>query len=135
MQDFISKLLANKLAEARDLLEDRLDDLIDEKLTEVKALIASDMFDYDLNEGNIQKMGRLKLVRVRIRKGKVQRRKKLSNVKGFTTRGGVLTRMPPMERRHRKLAARMSRFKRRAKMGQALRKRKMSLRRRSSMGL
>jgi hypothetical protein len=43
--------------------------------------------------------------------------------------------MSPMERRHRKMAARKSKFKRRAKLGQALRKRKMSLRRRNSMGL
>jgi hypothetical protein len=80
-------------------------------------------------------MGRMKLVRVRIRKGKVQRRRKVSGVKGFTYRGGKMIRMSPMERRNRRMAARKSKFKRRAKLGQALRKRKMSLRRRSSMGL
>ena len=133
MKDFVSKLLAGSLVEARELLEDRLDQLIEERLTEEKAKIALEMFD--LEEGNIQRMGRMKLVRVRIRKGKVQRRKKVSAVKGFTMRGGRMIRMSPMERRHRKMAARKSKFKRRAKLGQALRKRKMSLRRRSSMGL
>jgi hypothetical protein len=133
MKDFVSKLLAGSLVEARELLEDRLDQLIEERLTEEKAKIALEMFD--LEEGNIQRMGRMKLVRVRIRKGKVQRRKKVSAVKGFTMRGGRMIRMSPMERRHRKMAARRSKFKRRAKLGQALRKRKMSLRRRSSMGL
>ena len=133
MKDFVSKLLAGNLVEARELLEDRLDQLIEERLTEEKAKLALEMFD--LEEGNIQRMGRMKLVRVRIRKGKVQRRKRVSAIKGFTLRHGQLTRMTPMERRHRKMAARRSKFKRRAKLGQALRKRKMSLRRRNSMGL
>jgi len=133
MKDFVSKLLAGSLVEARELLEDKLDELIEERLTEEKAKMALEMFDLD--EGNVQRMGRMKLVRVRIRKGKVQRRKKVSGVKGFTLRGGKMIRMSPMERRNRKMAARRSKFKRRAKLGQALRKRKMSLRRRSSMGL
>jgi hypothetical protein len=133
MKDFVSKLLAGSLVEARELLEDKLDKLIEERLTEEKAKMALEMFDLD--EGNVQKMGRMKLVRVRIRKGKVQRRRKVSGVKGFTLRGGKMIRMSPMERRNRKMAARRSKFKRRAKLGQALRKRKMSLRRRSSMGL
>jgi hypothetical protein len=133
MNDFVSKLLAGSLVEARELLEDKLDELIEERLTEEKAKMALEMFD--LEEGNIQKMGRMKLVRVRIRKGKIQRRRKVSGVKGFTYRGGKMIRMSPMERRNRKMAARKSKFKRRAKLGQALRKRKMSLRRRSSMGL
>jgi hypothetical protein len=133
MKDFVSKLLAGNLVEASELLEDKLDELIEERLTEEKAKMALEMFDLD--EANVQKMGRMKLVRVRIRKGKVQRRKKLSAIPGYTMRGGKLTRMLPAERRHRKMAARRSKFKRRAKLGQALRKRKMSLRRRSSMGL
>jgi len=81
MKDFVSKLLAGSLVEAREMLEDRLDQLIEERLTEEKAKIALEMFD--LEEGNIQRMGRMKLVRVRIRKGKVQRRRKVSAVKGF----------------------------------------------------
>jgi len=133
MKDFVSKLLANKLVEAREILEEKLDELIEERLTEEKAKIALEMFD--LEEGNIQKMGRTKLVRVRIRKGKVQRRSKVSAVPGYTMRGGKMIRMSSAERRNRKMAARKSKFKRRAKLGQALRKRKMSLRRRSSMGL
>jgi hypothetical protein len=133
MKDFVSKLLANKLVEAREMLEEKLDELIEERLTEEKAKIALEMFDLD--EGNIQRMGRTKLVRVRIRKGKVQRRKKVSAVPGYTMRGGKMIRMSPAERRHRKMAVRKSKFKRRAKLGQALRKRKQSLRRRYSMGL
>ena len=133
MKDFISNLLSNRLVEAREMLEEKMDELIEERLTEEKARIALEMFD--LEEGNIQKMGRTKLVRVRIRKGKVQRRRKMSAVPGYTMRGGKMIRMSATERRNRKMAVRKSKFKRRAKLGQALRKRKQSLRRRSSMGL
>ena len=60
----------------------------------------------NLEEGNVMKQGRVKIIRVRIRNGKVQRRKKLSAVKGYTIRKGKLTRMNATERRHRKLGAR-----------------------------
>lgn len=138
MKSFIDALLSNNLIEAKKLLDERLDELADDALTYVKEDMASDIFDIDLDEleeGNILKTGRTKIIRVRIRGGKVQRRKKLSAVKGYTTRGGKIVRMSPIERRNRKMAARRSKFKRRAKLRQALRKRKMSLRRRSAMGL
>jgi hypothetical protein len=133
MKDIVEKILSNKLIDAQSLLEDKIYEILEDKLTEIKARMALEMFD--LNEGNIQKMGRTKLVKVRIRGGKVQRRKKVSGVKGYTMRGGRMIRMSPQERRNRKMAARRSKFKRRAKLGQALRKRKMSLRRRGSLGL
>jgi len=138
MRALIDALLSNNLIEAKRILDERLDELADDALTDVKDDMALEMFDVDLNEleeGNIMKMGRTKMIRVRIRGGKIQRRKKLSAVKGYTTRGGKLVRMSPVERRNRKMASRRSKFKRRAKLRQALRKRKMSLRRRSAMGL
>jgi hypothetical protein len=138
MRSLIDALLSNNLIEAKRILDERLDELADDALTDVKDDMALEMFDVDLDEleeGNIMKMGRTKMIRVRIRGGKIQRRKKLSAVKGYTTRGGKLVRMSPVERRNRKVASRRSKFKRRAKLRQALRKRKMSLRRRSAMGL
>ena len=138
MRSLIDALLSNNLIEAKKLLDERLDELADDALTDVKEDMTLEMFDVDLDEleeGNIMKMGRTKMIRVRIRGGKIQRRKKLSAVKGYTTRGGKLVRMSPVERRNRKMASRRSKFKRRAKLRQALRKRKMSLRRRSAMGL
>ena len=138
MKNFIDALLSNNLIEAKRILDERLDELTDDALTDVKEDMALEMFDVDLNEleeGNIMKMGRTKMIRVRIRGGKIQRRKKLSAVQGYTTRGGKLVRMSPVERRNRKMASRRSKFKRRAKLRQSLRKRKISLRRRSAMGL
>jgi len=138
MRSLIDAILSNDLLEAKRILDERLDELADDALTDVKDDMALEMFDVDLDEleeGNIMKMGRTKIIRVRIRNGKVQRRKKLSAVKGYTTRGGKLVRMSPVERRNRKMASRRSKFKRRAKLRQSLRKRKISLRRRSAMGL
>ena len=138
MRSLIDAILSNDLLEAKKILDERLDELADDTLTDVKDDMALEMFDVDLNEleeGNIMKMGRTKMIRVRIRGGKIQRRKKLSAVKGYTTRGGKLVRMSPVERRNRKMASRRSKFKRRAKLRQSLRKRKISLRRRSAMGL
>jgi len=140
MQEFVSKLLNNKIVEAKEVLNQRIQSLVNEKLNQIKMRLAAEMYDEDVefeevNEGNIQRMGRTKLIRVRFRGGKLQRRVKKSAVPGFTIRGGKLTRMSPQERRHRKMAARRSKFKRRSKLRQALRKRQMSLRKRKAMGL
>jgi hypothetical protein len=78
---------------------------------------------------------RINIVKARIRGGKIQRRKKVSNVAGMTMRGGKLTRMSPSERRRRKLGAKKAARKSRAKKSQMLRKRKMSLMKRQRLGL
>lgn len=78
---------------------------------------------------------RVRIIKARIRNGKVQRRKKVSNVEGFTLRSGKLTRMSPAERRRRKLGAKRGKIKRKAKMTRILMKRQRSLRRRKSMGI
>ena len=86
-------------------------------------------------EANVQRMGRKKLIKARVRGGKVQRRKVVSAVKGYTIRGGKLTRMSSSERLRRRIAQRKGKVKRRAKLARALIKRKRSLRRRASLGL
>ncbi len=151
MKDFVTNILEGKLLESQENINNRINELLEQKLQQFKMQLATEMFgdiwqeieeddelyedDESISEANIQKMGRTKLVRVRVRNGKVQRRKKLSNVKGFTYRGGRLVRMSPMERRNRKMAARRVKIKLRSKRSQILRKRKMSLRRRKAMGL
>ncbi len=72
---------------------------------------------------------------MRIRGGKVQRRKKFSTVPGYTIRGGKLIRMSSQERRLRKMGARRAKIKMRSKKSQILRKRKISLRKRKAMGV
>ena len=140
--NLVDAILSENWNIAKDLIEKRLAEIIEQKTQQVKQEIAFEEYgDYDeeyyeeLDEATVQKMGRTKLVRIRIRGGKIQRRKKFSAVKGYTIRDGKLTRMSSLERRHRKMAARKSKFKRRAKLSQSLRKRRMSLRKRKAMGI
>lgn len=86
-------------------------------------------------EANVQKMGRKKLIRARVRGGKIQRRKIVSGVKGYTIRGGKMIRMSASERLRRKMGARKAKIKNKAKRARALIQRKRSLRRRKSLGL
>jgi hypothetical protein len=78
---------------------------------------------------------RFKIVKARVRGGKVQRRKRISNVEGFKMQDGTLKRMSPAERRKRKLGQKRGKLKRRSKMRMAMMKRKRSLRKRTSIGL
>lgn len=77
---------------------------------------------------------RVKIVKLRIRGGKIQRRKKVSNVPGMTLRGGQLKRMSPTERRNRKMGQRKGKVKRKAKLQRTLMKRKRSLQKRKRLG-
>lgn len=86
-------------------------------------------FEKDLSEA------RINIIKARVRGGKVQRRKRVSNVPGMTIRGGQLKRMSAAERRRRKMGARKGKIKRMAKMSRSLMKRKRSLQKRKSLGL
>jgi hypothetical protein len=97
--------------------------------------IVSEVVRKIIAEANVVRMGRKKLVKARVRGGKVQRRKVVSGVKGYTIRGGKLTRMSSAERLRRRISQRKAKVKRRAKLARALIKRKRSLRRRQSLGL
>ena len=88
----------------------------------------------DLKEEELDE-ARVKLIKARVRNGKIQRRKKVSNVPGMTLRGGRLKRMSPKERRDRRMGQKRGKIKRRAKMHMAIMKRKRSLRKRATIGL
>ena len=108
---------------------DRIYNIIEEKLAVLKEHLMLEA------NRNVIKSGRTKIIRARVRGGKVQRRKKLSAVKGFTIRGGKLVRMSPAERRKRKMGARRAKIKAKGKRARALMKRKRSLRKRAAIGL
>lgn len=130
MKDFIDCLYSGDLVAAKEQLTLRLEEIVADKLATVV-----DGINFDINEGNVQRMGRTKLIRVRVRKGKIQRRIKKSAVKGFTIRGGKLKRITPQEHRHHVMAAKRSKFKRRAKQALSMRKRQRSILKRKAMGL
>lgn len=90
----------------------------------------------DSMEGDkLDEAARIKIIKARIRDGQIQRRKKLSNVPGYTLRGGKMTRMTAAERRRRKLGAKRAKIKKRGKMTRILMKRRRSLQKRQRLGL
>jgi hypothetical protein len=89
----------------------------------------------DYMDGEKLDEARTKIIKARIRNGQIQRRKKVSNVPGFTLRGGQLKRMSAAERRARKMGARRGKIKRKAHMTQTLMKRRRSLQKRQRLGL
>ncbi len=92
--------------------------------------------DYMENEKEeLDEATRIKIVKARIRNGQIQRRKKISNVPGYTLRSGKMTRMTAAERRRRKLGAKRAKIKKRGKMTRILMKRKRSLQKRQRLGL
>jgi hypothetical protein len=129
----VESIVSGKISEAKKLIEDRLEQIVFDKLTSLKGKLSEEYLKEYVP--NVQRVGRANIVRVRIRGGKVQRRKKIAAVKGFTFKNGRLSRMSPVERRRRRMSARRAKYKRRAKMSLILRKRKMSLRKRKSLGL
>ena len=133
----VDAILSGNLVEARELFAERINQIFEEKLHNLKLRTVAEDYDPDLflPEANIMRMGRTKLIRLRIRKGKVQRRKKFSAVKGYTIRGGRMVRMSSLERMHRKRGARRAKIKIKTKRNQILRKRRMSLRKRRAMGI
>jgi hypothetical protein len=90
---------------------------------------------------NLIKMGRITRIRRRIRrtaKGKivVQKNRRRSGIKGYRISGNTVKRIPATERlRKARLLKRSWKTTRRAKLRRTMLKRKMSMRRRASMGL
>ena len=132
-----------KYAEATELIKLQLEDIAKKRLQEAKQIIAADIYEEveEIAEANIQRMGRVQKIRRRIRrnaKGRiiVQRNVKRSAIKGFRISGNTVKRIPAMQRINK--ARKLKRYwktKGKAKLNRTLLKRKMSLRRRKSMGI
>ena len=147
---FVDHIIKSKLDEAREAIFARLDELVAQKLEEAKPFVVDAIFEEveweDLDEAikrnpNIQKMGRVTKIRKRIRRNKkgriiVQRNVRKSGIKGYRLSGNTVRKIPATVRisKARKLK-RSWKTTRRAKLRRTLFKRKMSMRRRSSIGL
>lgn len=137
----INLLAQNRLAEAKEVIFSRLNDIVAKRIEETKRALAADIYDEELTEANVMRQGRIQKIRRRIRrntKGQivVQRNVKRSAIKGFRISGNTVKRIPAIARiqKARKLK-RYWKTKGRAKMNRVLLKRKMSMRRRKSMGI
>jgi hypothetical protein len=147
---FVDHIIKSKLDEAREAIFARLDEIVSKKLEEAKVFVVDAMFEEveweDLDEAikrnpNIQKMGRVLKIRKRIRrntKGRiiVQRNVRKSGIKGYRLSGNTVRKIPATVRiaKARKLK-RSWKTTRRSKLRRTLMKRKMSMRRRTSIGL
>tara|TARA_R110000868_G_scaffold47483_3_gene155664 strand:+ start:2274 stop:2714 length:441 start_codon:yes stop_codon:yes gene_type:complete len=142
----VDLIAQNKLTEAKEIIFNRLDEIAAEHLEEEKAYVASTTYteievDEQLDEANVVRVGRMEKIRRRIRRNKkgqivVQKNKRKSAVKGFKISGNSVVRIPAIQRiqKSRKLK-RYWKTKGKAKLRRTLLKRKMSLRRRTSMGI
>ncbi|PHX90263.1 MAG: hypothetical protein CK534_06060 [Nitrospirae bacterium] len=125
----------------RIAITEQLDRLLSQKLERYKRYLLESMAQEwtasidDLTEADVMKQGRTQLIRRRIRKGKLQRNIRKSNVKGYTLKGKKLVRIGTAQRLKMKRGARRGALKRRGKMMSSLRKRKLSLRKRKTMGI
>jgi uncharacterized membrane-anchored protein len=151
--NFVELILQNKLDEAKKLIFDRLDDIASIKMEEAKPFIVDEMFEeIEVDEEvleeaakkrnpNIVKMGRIQKIRRRIRRNKkgriiVQKNVRRSGIKGYRISGNTVKRIPATVRlRKARLLKRSWKTTRKAKLRRTLLKRKMSMRRRKSMGL
>jgi hypothetical protein len=147
---FVEHIINSKLDEAREAIFARLDELVAQKLEEAKPFVVDEMFEEveweDLDEAtkrntNIVKMGRIHKIRRRIRRNQkgrivVQRNVRKSGLKGYRMSGNTVRRIPATVRlsKARKLK-RSWKTTRRAKLRRTLIKRKLSMRRRTSIGL
>ena len=145
----VDSLIENKLDEAKEKILARLEQLTSEYIDEAKKYVAADRFDEveeELDEAykrnpNIIRMGRVKKIRRRIRrnaKGRivVQKNRRRSAIKGYRISGNTVRRVPATTRlRKARLLKRSWKTTRRAKLRRSMIKRRMSMRRRSSLGL
>jgi hypothetical protein len=160
MTDLVEQILEGNYTEANQILEETMMKKLASAFLATKKIIAAKKYgnrgemrslsNKPLKKINIKpKMAnedivneeeelaeaRISIVKARIRGGKIQRRKRVSNVPGMTIRGGKLTRMSPAERRRRRLGAKRAKIKVRGKRSQILRKRKVSLMKRKRLGI
>ena len=145
--NLIDLIIAGKLDEARKCCCDRLKEIASKRLEEAKRYVVADMFEEveeqldEKRNPNLIKMGRITKVRRRIRrnaKGRivVQKNRRRSGIKGYRISGNTVKRIPATVRlRKARLLKRSWKTTRRAKLRRTMLKRKMSMRRRASMGL
>jgi hypothetical protein len=142
--NLIDLISQNKLSEAKELVYNQLNSIAAGALEELKPIVVENTYVEDLYEAgspNRIKMGRVVKIRRRIRRNKkgriiVQKNVRRSAIKGYRISGNTVKRVPAIQRINK--ARKLKRYwktKGRAKLGRTLLKRKMSMRRRTSMGI
>ena len=141
--NLINLIYNNKLDEALDIIKNRLQEIINKRLDETKQYIAADLLfeSSKNNNSNIIRQGRITRIRMRIRRDKkgkviVQRNHTRSSMKGYYVMGRSVKRMSAISRMNRRIKLKRSwKTTRRSKLNRSLLKRKISMRRRNSLGI
>lgn len=140
----LDSIIHRQLGEAKDIIFARMNELVAKRLSEAKRYLVADMFEeeeLDEASSNIVKMGRIQKIRRRIRRNKkgriiVQRNVRRSGIKGYRISGNTVKRITATARIHKaRMLKRSWKTTRKSKLRRSLLKRKMSMRRRSSMGI
>ena len=142
----VDLIVSGRLVEARELVFNILDEMSSERLQEEKIVVGQDTYTLveevlDEASTNVIKMGRIKKIRRRIRRNAqgriiVQKNVRKSAIKGYRVSGSTVKRIPAIQRINK--ARKLKRYwktKGKAKLRRTLLKRKMSIRRRTSMGI
>jgi hypothetical protein len=134
----IQNILNKNYVEAKKDFIASITQIKEEKLRSLKKIVAENLIEEteeDLSEANVVRQGRVKLIRVRIRGGKIQRRVKKSAIKGYTLRAGKLKRITAVQRLKMKRIQKRAAIKRRSKKSISLMKRKRSMRKLKALGV
>ena len=142
----VDLIVNGRLVEAREIVFAMLDEMSSERLQEEKIVVGQDTYTLveevlDEASTNVIKMGRIKKIRRRIRRNAqgriiVQKNVRKSAIKGYRVSGSTVKRIPAIQRINK--ARKLKRYwktKGKAKLRRTLLKRKMSIRRRTSMGI
>jgi len=129
--EIIEHIIKGNLEEAKSLIVEQLANNIAKKLASRRRIIGTQFF----KEANVMKMGRTKLIRRRIRQGKVQKNIRKSAVKGYTLKAGKLRRITAIQRVHMSRTQKRAARKRKTHIRTTVRKRARSILRRKTMGI
>ena len=142
----VDLIVSGRLAEAREVVFAMLDEMSSERLQEEKIVVGQDTYTLveevlDEASPNVIRTGRIKKIRRRIRRNAqgrivVQKNVRKSAIKGYRISGNTVKRIPAIQRINK--ARKLKRYwktKGKAKLRRTLLKRKMSIRRRTSMGI
>lgn len=143
---FVELIAKHNLIEAKEFIFNRLDEIAVHNLAEEKQIVARNTYieieeQLDEASSNIVRMGRIKKIRRRIRRNAqgriiVQKNVRRSAIKGYRLTGNRVVRIPAIQRLQK--ARKLKRYwktKGKSKLRRTLLKRKMSIRRRTSMGI
>jgi hypothetical protein len=141
---FIELIAENRLTEAKSFIFERLEQIVAARLEAKKVAVANDTYEWveeELDEANVMRMGRITRIRRRIRrnaKGRiiVQKNVRKSAIKGYKLAGNRVVRIPTIQKLQK--ARKLKRYwktKGKAKLRRTLMKRRISLKRRKSMGI